>query len=95
VEKALSELAENNPNDYRLVRRKLETFAETGGKGDVKQVMPGLFRLRAGDWRAYFGRRGDEALFTDIVFRPQAYRHEVVERALRRLEAMRGVAGGA
>ncbi len=88
VVRALEELAERSPKDYRLVIRKLEAFAEIG-KGDVKQVVHGLFRLRAGEWRAYFGRRGDEALFTDIVFRPKAYRHDVVERALRRLEAMK------
>ena len=89
AERALRELAERGPKDYRIVRRRLEAFAETG-RGDVKQVVPGLFRLRAGDWRAYFGRRGDEVLFTDIVLRPRAYRHEAVERALRRLEAMYG-----
>jgi mRNA-degrading endonuclease RelE of RelBE toxin-antitoxin system len=90
AEKALKKLSERSPEDYRIVRRKLEEFAETG-RGDVKQVAHGLFRLRVGNWRAYFGRRGGEVLITDIVFRPRAYRHEVVERALRRLEAMYGV----
>ncbi len=89
VEKVLSELAERSPRDYRIIKRKLKLFAETG-RGNIKRVAPGLYRLKSGDWRAYFGRSGDDVFFTDLVLRRVAYRHDMIERALRRLEAMHG-----
>jgi putative component of toxin-antitoxin plasmid stabilization module len=87
VEKVLEQLAERNPKSYRIIKRKLQEFAETG-RGNVKHIMSGLYRLRGGDWRIYFGRKGDDILITDLILRPQAYRHDVIERAMRRLEMM-------
>lgn len=87
VVRTLEQLASRSPKDYRIISRKLKEFAEKG-RGNVKQILPALYRLRGGDWRIYFGRRGDEILVTDLILRPQAYRHDVVERAMRRLGMM-------
>lgn len=87
VERTLRALAQRDLKTYQIIKRKLQEFAQTG-KGDIKQVLPDLYRLRSGRWRAYFGRKGDEVLFTDLVLRSQAYRHEIIERAMRRLKIL-------
>lgn len=89
VVKTLEQLASRSPKDYRIITCKLKKFAEKD-RGNVKQILPALYRLRGGDWRVYFGWRGDETLVTDLILRTQAYRYDVVERAMRRLMMMAG-----
>lgn len=58
------------------ILRKLDRFVETGS-GDVKQLHgfdPPQYRLRIGDWRITFRRRGDVIEVIRVRDRKDAYR---------------------
>ena len=83
----LEHLAKHDPEGYRRIKEGLQRFAETG-RGDIKRARK-MLRLRIGDWRVYLGAVGGEYYVLGIPPRSIAYRHELLERMMRRLEGLK------
>ena len=64
----------------------LSDFHETR-RGDVRHIRGGLWALRTGNYRVYFGRKGADLRVVGVDHRSQAYLKEHVEAVEKRLNS--------
>lgn len=71
---------------YRIIDKVIE-FQETG-RGDIKKIAEGLWRLRVGDYRVYSHKEEERVYVLRIVHRSRAYREDVIEALKDEIEVL-------
>jgi len=86
--KVLDDLEKLPPKDWGLIRSKLREFEKTG-RGDVRKIRDGLFRLRIGRWRIFYWREENEVYILKILPREVAYRLDIIDEMIRRIDRLK------